>query len=103
MDEFTVSATSSDASVLVAVAGDVDLATADRLHTAVAPLIRPQVRIDVRCADISFLDSAGLRVLLELNRQAQEAGGTLTLCAPSEVVSRTLDLAGVAELFTVMP
>ncbi|NUR24542.1 MAG: STAS domain-containing protein [Catenulispora sp.] len=103
MDEFTVSATPSDSSVLVAVAGDVDLATADRLHTAVAPLIHPAVQIDMRCADISFLDSAGLRVLLELNRRAQEAGATLTLREPSEIVSRTLDLAGVAELFTVMP
>lgn len=103
MDEFTVSATASEAAAQVAVAGDVDLASADGLLEAVAPLVRPGVEVAVDCAEVRFLDSAGLRVLLELNRRAQDAGGTLVLVAPSEVVTRILELAGVVQLFTVRP
>lgn len=103
MDEFTVSATASEAAAQVAVAGDVDLASAAGLLEAVAPLVRPGVEVTVDCAEIRFLDSAGLRVLLELNRRAQDVGGTLVLVAPSEVVTRILELAGVVRLFTVRP
>lgn len=103
MEEFTVSATASEAAARVAVAGDVDLAAADRLLAAVAPLIRPRAEVAVDCAQVRFLDSAGLRALLELNRKAQEAGGTLVLEAPSAAVARLLELAGVADLFTVRP
>ncbi|NUR61628.1 MAG: STAS domain-containing protein [Catenulispora sp.] len=103
MEEFTVSATASETAARVAVSGDVDLAAADRLLAAVAPLIRPGAEVAVDCADVRFLDSAGLRALLELNRKAQDAGGTLALVAPSEAVSRLLELAGVAGLFTVRP
>jgi anti-anti-sigma factor len=103
MEEFTVSATTSQTTARVAVTGDVDLAAADRLLAAVAPLIRPGAEVIVDCASVRFLDSAGLRTLLELNRKAQETGGTMVLAAPSEAVSRLLELAGVTELFTVRP
>ncbi|GAA2002167.1 STAS domain-containing protein [Catenulispora subtropica] len=103
MDEFTVSATASDSAVRATVAGDVDLATAERLREAVTSEVRPGVRVDLDCSGVSFLDSAGVRVLLELNRTAREAGGGLVLVAPSEVVVRILDLAGVAGLFALRP
>ena len=101
MDDLTVSATSSDTSVLVAVKGDVDLATAEKLHVAVGELIQPGRRIDLHCAEVDFLDSAGIRVLLDLSRRSEEAGGSLALRAPSDVVCRVLELAGVARLFTI--
>ncbi|MBW8804207.1 MAG: STAS domain-containing protein [Catenulisporales bacterium] len=103
MDEFTVSTTTSGTAVRVAVRGDVDLATAEQLQEAVSPLIRAGCEVAVDCAEIQFLDSAGLRVLLELNRRAGEAGGELVLVALSDIVSRVLDLAGVAQMFTVRP
>lgn len=104
MDEFTVSATAPDAEgqvARVAVRGDVDLATADRLQAAVAPLLRPRAEVVLDCAGVGFLDSTGLRVLLALNRAARADGGTLVLEAPPEAVTRVLALAGVAGLFTV--
>ena len=101
MDEFSVSAAEQDSMVHVDVGGDVDLATADRFHAEVVPWIQPGREVALDCAGVRFLDSTGLRVLLDLNHRAQESGGELVLVAPSEAVSRVLDLAGVAALFTV--
>jgi len=103
MDEFTVATTESGTTVRVAVRGDVDLATAEELRAAVVPLIRAGREVDLDCAEIGFLDSAGLRVLLDLNRRAGDAGGELVLVGLPDIVSRVLELAGVAQMFTVRP
>ncbi|MBS2539344.1 STAS domain-containing protein [Catenulispora sp. NF23] len=101
MHEFSVTATAPGPAATVVVTGDVDLATADRLHTAVRPLVVPGSEIRVDCAGVQFLDSAGLRVLLALDRATHDVGAALVLTAPSDVVTRTLRLAGVAGVFTV--
>lgn len=112
MDDFTVSATSADgpdasadegSDRLVRVTGDVDSVTAHRLRSAVAPLLGPGAKVTLDCAGIRFLDSAGLRVLLELHRTAQDEDGQLVLAAPPAVVERVLELSGVTELFTILP
>ena len=103
MDEFSVAAAVLGSTAVVIVTGDVDLASADRLRHAVEPQIQPRLEVSVDCSAVDFLDSAGLRVLLALDRKAREVGANLVLAAPSDAVSRTLKLAGVTERFTIRP
>jgi anti-anti-sigma factor len=101
MHGFSVSATVTGSAATVVATGDVDLATADRLRAAALPLVAPGIEVRLDCEGVDFLDSAGLRVLLELDRTARSAGATLILAAPSDPVTRTLELAGVAHVFNV--
>lgn len=85
--------TSSEANAnLVRLVGELDLAGAPALSEAVARAAadggsgRPLV-LDMR--DVSFIDSTGVRTLLEA---AQSVGGSLALLAPSPAVTRVLDL-----------
>jgi anti-sigma B factor antagonist len=101
LEEFSVTTAEGDRSALVTVTGDVDLATAERLAAAAQPLVRPDRDLVVDCSGIRFLDSAGLRVLLELNRRVHESGADLVLVGVAGPVARVLELGGVRGMFTV--
>ena len=51
--------------------------------------------LDVDLADVSEMDSAGLQLLLLAHREAERAGKTLTLLAPSDAVAQVLKLCNV--------
>ena len=89
--------------VVLVLAGDVDLAAADRLWSEVEPWLSMSPRVVVDCASVTFLDSVGLRTLLRIAQRAQETHTGLTLAAPSEPVARVLELAGTEDLFTDAP
>jgi anti-anti-sigma factor len=50
---------------------------------------------------VTFIDSVGLSVLIAILRRCEESGGRVTIVNPSRVVSRTLEIAGLAALFGV--
>jgi anti-anti-sigma factor len=52
-------------------------------------------------AEVSFMDSSGLRVLLDLHQRAGEAGRRLVLRTPSQSVTKLLEVSGLSDHFTV--
>jgi anti-anti-sigma factor len=79
---------------LVTVRGELDLAAAEQLWQSLEPLLLPGVLVVVDGTDLSFLDSSGLRVLLQAHKRAETEGAVLRLIAPQPAVLRVLDLAG---------
>ena len=76
--------------------GELDMATCDRLTDGVRRAVDASpdvVRID--CAGIGFVDSTGIRTLLDARRRAHERGAEFQL-VPSREVQRLLDLVGVS-------
>ncbi len=58
-----------------------------------------QLTLDLR--GVSFLDSSGLSMLLELHKQCATNGGALRLIEPPDHVWQLLKIAGLDEHFTV--
>ena len=52
-------------------------------------------------ADVSFMDSTGLGVLVGVWHRAEASGGRLAVAAPSRHVRRTLDIAGLTKALSV--
>jgi len=79
----------------LAVAGEIDAHSAPALAAAIvaAAELEPLV-LDL--ADVGFIDSSGLRVLIETHQARLGEGRTLTLTRPSRAVSRLFEVAGVA-------
>ncbi|MET7397446.1 STAS domain-containing protein [Dactylosporangium sp. NPDC005572] len=65
---FSVSTRRDGDTLTVRVAGDLDLATADELTRAVAAAGEGHEEIVVDLADLGFIDSAGINVLLKGRR-----------------------------------
>ena len=75
------------------VSGRLDAECAGELEHAVAEeLRRGHHAIDLDLTKVSFLSSAGIRVLFEIHRAAKAAGGSCLIASASEPVRKVLDL-----------
>jgi len=86
--------------VVVALAGELDLQSADVLEREVAALHaagRDRVVIDLR--EVGFIDSTGLRVLIGLHRTAEHEGRLISLVPGPQPVQRIFELTATAQLF----
>jgi anti-sigma B factor antagonist len=84
-----------DGVVSIAPAGDVDLSNAARLAEAVsAAQERRPPRLVFDLADLRFIDSAGIAVLVA----ATQAIDDVRIRDPSPIVSRVIELTGLAEV-----
>ena len=74
----------------VAACGEIDLATKDRLHAALTPLLDDERTLLLDLSQVTFIDCSGLRVL----QTAYRAHVRFAVVAPSFAVSRLLELSG---------
>jgi anti-anti-sigma factor len=85
----------------VHLAGEVDLATIDLLRTvlqATTHAVQPR-RINVDLAQVTFMDAAGLGVLVRAQRHTRQLGADLVVCNAHGIVRRVVDLTGLAGRF----
>ncbi|MEW6578717.1 MAG: STAS domain-containing protein [Chloroflexota bacterium] len=60
---------------------------------------RPHLILDMSA--VSFINSAGLRALMQIARRAGAAGGSLTIVNPSQPVEKVLELVGLDTVFRI--
>ncbi|HET9690709.1 MAG TPA: STAS domain-containing protein [Acidimicrobiales bacterium] len=81
--------------VTLAVTGDVDLAAAPLLRSAVQVAIsRGCTTVAIDCSAVEFIDVSGIRSLIAAGRQASAASVRLTVTHPSSALLRALLLTG---------
>jgi anti-sigma B factor antagonist len=79
-------------------AGEIDSYTAPEL----ADLLLKRLDIDaIDLRDVTFIDSSGLRVIVEAHQRRLEDDRVLVLRSPSPAVQRLLEISGVAGHLTV--
>jgi anti-sigma B factor antagonist len=87
-------------SLVLRLRGDVDLASEAVLSAVLRRDVPPDVdEIVIDLSEVGFLDSTGVRVLLEGREHALAGGAVLRLCNPAPVVLRVLRVTSVADLF----
>jgi anti-sigma B factor antagonist len=73
--------------------GEIDSYTAPALAERLAN--EPKV-LTVDLAGVSFIDSSGLRILVEAHQARIDADASLTLRSPSAAVQRLLEISGLS-------
>jgi anti-sigma B factor antagonist len=87
---------------VVALSGELDLLEASGVTThliAAVAAYGPSIIVDL--AELEFIDSCGLGVLVRVLRWTRECGGDLSLAAPQHRVSRILEITGLIDVFPV--
>jgi anti-anti-sigma factor len=93
---------SDDRATVIAVRGELDLASAPALEEALnrAGDAGGLVILDLR--ELEFMDSTGLGLLVRTNQRAAESGVRFALVKGRQQVQRLLSLTGVGERLTVV-
>jgi len=96
---FTIS--QSESQTVVAVAGDIDSATAPELHAILDQYGDHMVTVDLH--KVTFIDSSGLGTLIRAQERITLAGGRLAIRGPRPNVQRVFEITGLAERFAGDP
>jgi anti-anti-sigma factor len=87
---------------VLAVAGDLDLATAADLARAAVKLIGAGARdIIVDARDLTFCDSAGLTAFVQIANLLEPQDGRLAIAGARAIVLRVLEVSGLVEVVIV--
>ena len=91
-----------DGQVVVAVAGELDVASAPLLHRCLVDLVSDQGnrRVAVDLAGVSFIDAAGIGVLVQAHKALN--GCSLSVIDPSPIARRVLEICGLADIFRIL-
>ncbi|MEU4690586.1 STAS domain-containing protein [Actinoplanes sp. NPDC023714] len=90
----------SAGTVVLRVAGDIDIDTAPRLRDAIeAQLARRPAQLCVELSGVAFIDSMGAQTLLDCRASAMDSHCRLRLAGPQVLVHNVLDMRGVVEVF----
>ena len=88
----------------IQVGGELDLATCPQLQAVLVELVdRGCHHLILDLEQVTFLDCAGIGVLVDARRRAQEHGGSLKLVRPRPLVWRVLALTGMTTVFPIDP
>jgi anti-anti-sigma factor len=93
---FTASLSVADHYATIEISGELDSASAPRLHQIIEQALQPDVtRLELHAMSLTYMSSAGLRALLFARQKLGEDGMVVLVGAP-EPVTRTIRQAGLA-------
>ncbi len=93
-----------DGAVIVAIEGDLDLASAPAVRERLLSLLRPGAcRLVIDMSAVRYADASGLAVLASTQRRADLLGGGLRLAAPRPQVAGVLTVSGLSRRLAAYP
>jgi anti-sigma B factor antagonist len=94
--------TAPDGVLVVHLSGEVDVLAVKTLQSLLVATVAGADRVTMDLTDVSFLDSAGLRMLQVISGEFLSTRRQLRVIAPEgSVVRRLLDLTGLTEVLAV--
>jgi anti-anti-sigma factor len=86
----------------ITLSGNIDYSTQEDLRNVnQQALSNAQIKeIHVNCADVTFLDSSGIRALLILQKEADAAGKSLVLLNCNDTTREVFEIGGFDRMFT---
>jgi anti-sigma B factor antagonist len=99
--DIDVEVTRSPTYVVVRVRGVIDLATSPELHKVLSELSGSTGRIVIDLANVEFVDSSGLSVLVAAGELLSEASppSSVGLVVTRPIILQALEITGLTQLF----
>jgi anti-anti-sigma factor len=93
--------TRSEDKTILAINGKLSVTTADEFNAAVEEAQGESRALVLDFKELSYMASAGLRVLVAAQKRAKAAGGTLTLINVVKDVMEVLEVTGLDEALDI--
>ena len=85
----------------VAIEGRLDTLTAPQLEAELASCLEGVSALVLDFANVAYISSAGLRVLLSTQKKMLSAGGTLTIANAVPAVREVFDITGFSDILNL--
>ncbi|HAM68574.1 MAG TPA: anti-sigma factor antagonist [Ruminococcus sp.] len=90
-----------DETVTLAIQGRLDTTTAPELEDEINGLGDSFQELVLDCGELSYISSAGLRVLLSAQKAANASGSRMTLTHVNEEIMEVFDMTGFSNFLTI--
>ena len=100
--DMNATVTVENGTATVVVEGELSTVTSPQLEDAIAAVDASVANFDMDMAAVSYLASAGLRVLVATGKRAVAHGGTMRVVHPNDDVKEILEMTGMNNLFPIV-
>jgi anti-sigma B factor antagonist len=101
--EFHVEERAGSSPPVIAVGGEIDVATAPQLRECLHRVIaRGESTVLVDLLNVTFLDSTALGVLVGALKRCRELGGDLQLVVADSRIVKIFEITGLTNVFTIV-
>jgi len=84
-----------------ALSGRLDTTTAPKLQDSLIPEFDTAKQVELNFTELTYVSSAGLRVLLMGEKAAKAKEGSMILTGVSEEIMEVLEMTGFADMLTI--
>ncbi|MVN91231.1 STAS domain-containing protein [Mucilaginibacter aquatilis] len=98
-----VSVKETETAVIASIEGSIDSKTAPDLQQSILPVVNDRNLMVLDLTAVSFVSSAGLRVLLMVYRQLKSNNGKVVLVGVSEEIMDVMFMTGFITFFEIAP
>ena len=96
-----IAKTQNEGVTILTITGRIDTVTAPKLQGFLTDVIPNSDKTELDFSEVDYISSAGLRVLLSGEKNATEAGKTMTLKNVSPEVMEVFDVTGFTGVLTI--
>ncbi|MCR5134680.1 MAG: STAS domain-containing protein [Clostridiales bacterium] len=93
--------TVEDSKLAVAVKGRLDTTTAPELEEALNAALEGVTELELDFAELEYISSAGLRVLLATQKKMQERGA-MTVTGVNDIVMEVFEVTGFCDILNIV-
>jgi anti-sigma B factor antagonist len=100
--DFDIETTERDGATVLTLRGEIDVYTAPQLRQTIVDLVdRGATKLVVDMAQVDFLDSTGLGVLVDGLKRTQSHDGSLSIVATQNKILKIFDITGLNKAFSI--
>jgi anti-sigma B factor antagonist len=102
-EQFTWRIRRAGVTIVIELAGELDVLTAPQFRQALIDLGIGQANghIAVDMSELEFMDSTGIGVLVDAHQRIADRGGSLVLWDPSPSIAKLMKICGLGALFAI--
>lgn len=86
--------------IVAVLSGELDTVAAPEFETAMRPVLESKGRdIVIDCAELEYIASSGLRILLNILKNARATGSRVVLRNVNDIIHDVLEMTGFVNIF----
>jgi anti-sigma B factor antagonist len=98
---FFITSSEREGELILALRGELDLASSGELAEAAAGIV-PGTSVTLDLRELSFMDSSGIRTLMNLDLRSRAEGWTLALASPQPAVRRVMTICAFEDRIPIV-